>query len=80
MKVFRRGQLVKVSQKQSEGKRERVVSFTGKVMKSRGEGPNKMLTVRQQIEGIDVDRIFALNAPHIVKIEEVAEKRTHKAA
>ena len=76
---FRRGQIVKVSQKQSDGKRERVVSFTGKVMKSRGEGQNKMLTVRQNLEGVEVDRIFSPFAPHIVSVEEVIDKR-HRAS
>jgi ribosomal protein L19 len=35
-----------------------------------------MLTVRQTIEGVDVDRIFSPFAPHIVKVEEVIEKKT----
>lgn len=68
---IKRGLLVKVSQKQSDGKRERVVSFTGKVIKARGAGSNQMLTVRQNLEGIDVDRIFSPLAPHIVSVEIV---------
>lgn len=75
-KTFRRGVTVKVSQKQSDGKRERVVTFTGKVIKSRGIGQNKMVTVRQNIEGVDVDRIFSPFAPHIVKVEEVVDTKT----
>ena len=77
---FRRGQMISVSQKQNDGKRERVVSFAGKVVKSRGDGVNKMITVRQTIEGIDVDRIFSPFAPHIVNVEEVGETRRKKSS
>lgn len=73
----RRKNIIKVSQKISEGKRERVISFTGEVMKSRGAGSNKMITVRQNIDGIDVDRILPVTHPSIVDIK-VLQKSTKK--
>lgn len=86
--LIKRGDTIKVSQKITEGKRERIVLFRGKVIKVRGSGSNKMLTVRQTLEGVDVDRIFPVVAPTIAKIEVVEEKkakpqrktRTKKAA
>jgi len=71
----RRKNVVKVAQRIKEGKRERVVTFLGEVIKSRGEGKNKMITVRQNIDGVDVDRILPLVHPSVVKVE-VLEKKT----
>lgn len=77
---LRRGNAVKVFQKFVEGKKERIIAFQGKIMKSRGAGESKMVTVRQFIDGVDVDRIFPLNAPGIVKLEniEIKKKKTRK--
>lgn len=75
---LRKGYMVAVSQKIKEGDKERIISFEGRIIKSRGVGPNKMLTVRQEIDKIDVDRIFPLNSPSIVKIERIEEKKKKK--
>ena len=72
---LRRGMAVKVYQKFVEGKKERIVAFQGKIMKSRGAGNTKMVTVRQFVDGVDVDRIFPLNAPAIVKLENIDIKK-----
>ncbi len=70
----RRKNVVKVSQKIKEGKRERVISFTGEVIKSRGIGDNKMITIRQNIDGVDVDRIMPIMHPSLVKVEVLQKK------
>ena len=77
---LRRGNAVKVYQKFVDGKKERIVAFQGKILKSRGAGDSKMVTVRQFIDGVDVDRIFPLNAPSIIKLEniEIKKKKTRK--
>lgn len=72
---LRRGKAVKVYQKVVEGKRERIIAFQGKVVKSRGQDVGKMVTVRQYVDGVDVDRIFPINAPAIVKLENIEEKK-----
>jgi large subunit ribosomal protein L19 len=79
---LRTGNAVKVYQKIVEGKKERIVAFQGKIVKSRGAGDNKMVTVRQFIDGVDVDRLFAVNSPVIVKLEniEIKKKKTRKKA
>jgi large subunit ribosomal protein L19 len=66
---LREGQDVKVVQKVIEGKRERNVPFAGKLLKVRGIGPNKMITVRQILENVAVERIFPVFSPTLVKIE-----------
>lgn len=72
----RRGALVEVKHHVKEGKRERIVSFRGHVVKLRGEGVNKSITVRQTIDKIDVDRIFPLSSINLVSIEPVKETKT----
>jgi len=72
---IREGQNVKVFQKVAEGKRERNVAFSGKVVKVRGIGVNKSITVKQLLDGIVVDRIFPLASPTITKLEIVEEKK-----
>lgn len=75
---FKRGNSVKVFQKVVDGKKERIIAFQGKVMKSRGVGDNRMLTVRQIIDRVDVDRIFPMSAPSIIKIELIEDKKALK--
>lgn len=79
---LKRGSAIKVYQKISEGKKDRIVAFEGKIIKSRGAGDNKMLTVRQFVDGVDVDRLFPVNSPSIVKLEEIEikKKKTRKKA
>jgi large subunit ribosomal protein L19 len=72
---LKRGSAVKVYQKISEGKKERIIAFQGKIIKSRGESDNKMLTVRQFVDGVDVDRVFPVNSPVIIKLENIEVKK-----
>lgn len=73
--LFKRGNNVKVFQKIVDGKKDRVVAFEGKVMKSRGTHENAMITVRQHIDGVDVDRIIPVNSPSILKVELLEDKK-----
>lgn len=73
--TLREGQNIRVFQKIVEGKRERNVPFTGVILKVRGIGVNKMITVKQTLENIDVEKIFPLALPTITKIEVVEEKK-----
>ncbi len=70
---LREGQIVSVYQKVSDGKRERNVAFIGRIMKVRGSGVNKTITVKQTLEGIEVEKIFPVSSPFITKIEVAAE-------
>lgn len=66
---FKTGDIVQVQQKFNDGKRERIVAFEGQVIKVRGQGDNKMFTVRQFIDGIGVDRIMPIMLPSVVAIK-----------
>src|SRR5690242_7692983 len=65
---------IRVYQHIVEGKRERNVPFAGIVQKVRGSGVNKTITVKQLLEGVEVEKIFPLALPTITKIEIVEEK------
>jgi large subunit ribosomal protein L19 len=65
------GDTVRVSVKVVEGNRERIQVFEGTVMRMRGGGLNKQITVRRIASGVGVERTFMVHAPRIDKIEVV---------
>jgi large subunit ribosomal protein L19 len=65
------GDTVRVSVKVVEGNRERIQVFEGTVMRMRGGGLNRSITVRRIASGVGVERTFMVHAPRIDKIEVV---------
>jgi large subunit ribosomal protein L19 len=65
------GDTVRVSLKVVEGNRERVQVFEGTVMRLRGGGIVRSVTVRALRSGVGVERTFKVNSPRIEKIEVV---------
>jgi len=65
------GDTVRVSAKVVEGNRERVQVFEGTVMRLRGGGVTRSITVRALRSGVGVERTFKINSPRIDKIEVV---------
>jgi large subunit ribosomal protein L19 len=65
------GDTVKVSARVVEGGKERIQVFEGTVMRMRGGGLNKAITVRRIASGVGVERTFMVHAPRIDKIEVV---------
>ncbi len=65
------GDTVRVSAKVVEGTRERIQVFEGTVMRLRGGGITKSITVRSLRSGVGVERTFKLNSPRIDKIDVV---------
>ncbi|OGH38733.1 MAG: hypothetical protein A2905_01835 [Candidatus Levybacteria bacterium RIFCSPLOWO2_01_FULL_36_10] len=78
---YRTGDTVKVSQKIIEGKKERIVPFSGQVIRMKGSMDNRTITVRQNLDGVYVDRIFSIASPSIVdiKFEASPKKRVRKS-
>ena len=62
------GDTVRVSVKIVEGNKERTQAFEGTVIKDRGEGLNKTITVRKVFQGVGVERVFLVHSPRIDKI------------
>lgn len=65
------GDTVRVSVKVVEGNRERIQVFEGTVMRLRGGGITRSITVRALRSGVGVERTFKINSPRIDKIEVV---------
>ncbi len=76
--TFREGQFVKVYQKITDAKKDRIVPFQGKIIKVKGAGDNRMITVQNALEGVLVDRIFPVMSPTITKIELLVVKESKK--
>ena len=74
------GDTVRVSVKVVEGTRERIQVFEGTVMRMRGGGLNKAITVRRIASGVGVERTFMVHAPRIEKIEVVRHGVARRAS
>jgi large subunit ribosomal protein L19 len=73
------GDTVKVSAKVVEGGKERIQVFEGTVMRLRGGGIARSITVRKIASGVGVERTFMINSPRIEKIEVVRHGRVRRA-
>ena len=76
---FRVGDTVKVDVKIIEGKRERIQSFEGIVIKIVGGGISKTFTVRKISAGIGVERTFPVNSPKIANIVVIKKGKVRRA-
>jgi large subunit ribosomal protein L19 len=73
------GDTVRVAAKVVEGNRERVQVFEGTVMRLRGGGVSRSITVRAIRSGVGVERTFKINSPRIDRIEVVRHGRARRA-
>ena len=73
------GDTVRVSAKVVEGNRERIQVFEGTVMRLRGGGITRSITVRRIASGVGVERTFKVNSLRIEKIEVVRHGQVRRA-
>ncbi len=73
------GDTVKVAARVIEGNRERIQVFEGTVMRLRGGGIQRSITVRRIASGVGVERTFKVNSPRIDKIEVVRHGQARRA-
>src|ERR1051326_967240 len=73
------GDTVRVAARVVEGGKERVQVFEGIVMRLRGGGIAKSITVRKIASGVGVERTFKVNSPRIEKIDVVRHGQVRRA-
>ena len=73
------GDDVRIWYKIREQDRERLGQFEGVVIRHRGAGPSKTITVRRVTYGEGVERVFPLDAPVIERIELLRRGKTRRS-
>ena len=73
------GDTVRVSARVIEGNKERVQVFEGVIMRLRGGGITRSITVRKIASGVGVERTFKIHSPRIEKIDVVRHGQVRRA-
>lgn len=73
------GDTVKVSVRIVEGNKERIQAFEGTIIKKRGSGIGKTITVRKIFQGVGVERVFPVYSPRIEKITVIRKGDVKRA-
>jgi large subunit ribosomal protein L19 len=73
------GDTVRVAARVVEGGKERVQVFEGTVMRLRGGGITRSITVRKIASGVGVERTFKIHSPRIEKIDVVRHGQVRRA-
>ncbi len=77
---IRPGDLVKVHQKIKTKDKEKRQIFEGIVIaRKHGKGINATITVRKEVKGVAVEKIFPLHSPTIEKIEILQRHKARRA-
>jgi len=69
---FQVGDTVDVATRITEGDKERIQTFTGRVIRRRGGGLAETFTVRRIVMGEGVERIFPIHSPRIAGVKVVS--------
>ena len=77
--VFHVGDTVRVSAKIKEGNRERIQVFEGTVIKRQNGGARETFTVRQNSNGIGVEKTWPLHSPSVENVVVVRRGKVRRA-
>ena len=79
-KDIRPGDTIRVSQKIQEKDKGRLQAFEGLVIaRKHGSEPGATITVRKEISGVGVEKIFPIHSPTIDKIEVIKKGKVRRA-
>ena len=75
------GATVRVSERIKEGDKERIGNFKGVVIaRKHGNEPGATFTVRTELGGVGVEKIYPINSPMISKVEILSSpKKVHRS-
>ena len=76
---FNVGDTVRVYGKIKEGNRERIQVFEGTVLKKQGGSTRATFTVRQNSNGIGVEKTWPLHSPNVEKVEVIRRGKVRRA-
>lgn len=76
---IRSGDTVRVHTRIVEGNKERIQIFEGVVLRLRGSGSRRTMTVRKVSYGVGVERIFPIHSPVVAQIEFVSRGRVRQS-
>ena len=76
---FNVGDTVRVHGKIKEGNRERIQVFEGVVVKKQGGSSRETFTVRQNSNGIGVEKTWPLHSPNVEKVEVIRRGKVRRA-
>jgi large subunit ribosomal protein L19 len=80
LKKIKAGDVVRIYQRIKEGGKERTQVFEGIVIaRKHGNEIGATITVRKEISGIGVEKIFPIHSPTIEKIEILKEGKRKRA-
>ena len=73
------GDTVKVKIKIKEGEKYRYQTYEGVVLRVRGQGLGKTITVRRVFQGVSIERTFLLHSPLIAEFDIVRRGAVRKS-
>jgi large subunit ribosomal protein L19 len=77
--VLATGDTVRVYARVIEGGKERIQVFEGTLMRLRGGGITRSITVRKIASGVGVERTFKIHSPRVEKIDVVRHGQVRRA-
>ncbi len=77
---LRTGMEIEVHQIIKEGEKERIQIFKGIIISMKGKTTlDKVITVRADVDGIGIEKIFPINSPFIAKIVVLRQFKVRRA-
>ena len=76
---FKAGDTLRVAVRIIEGGKQRIQNFEGVVVARKGTGVSETFTVRKEVSGIGVERIFPVNSPNIASITVTKKGKVRRA-
>lgn len=76
MKKIKPGARVRVRERVKDGDKERLTSFEGLVLaRKHGSEPGATFTVRGEVAGVGVEKIYPIHSPKIAKVDVLSSPK-----
>ncbi len=76
MKKIKSGAMVRVRERIKDGDKERLASFEGLVLaRKHGSEPGATFTVRGEVAGVGVEKIYPIHSPKIARVDILSSPR-----